>query len=84
MMAQALRKSFHIRLLKLWRMTITVASSGIGPWARLWAARAFASVMPGMINACGPTLGEHNAEVYRTLLGLDAAKLAELKSAKLI
>ena len=50
----------------------------------MWAARAFASVMPGMINACGPTLGEHNAEVYGALLGLDAAKLAEPKSAKLI
>ena len=42
------------------------------------------SATPGKINACGPLLGEHNAEVYGQLLGLDAAKLAELKSAKLI
>ena len=42
------------------------------------------SATPGKINACGPLLGEYNAEVYGRLLGLDAAKLAELKSAKLI
>ena len=37
------------------------------------------SETPGEIKWVGPCLGEHNAEVYREFLGLDAAKLAELK-----
>jgi formyl-CoA transferase len=36
------------------------------------------SATPGRIAACGPELGEHNAEVYGRLLGFDAAKLMTL------
>ena len=39
---------------------------------------------PGTIRRLGPELGEHNAEVYRELLGLDAAELDRLKSSGVI
>ena len=34
---------------------------------------------PGRIKWAGPALGEHNKDVYKDLLGLDAAKLTVLK-----
>ena len=36
---------------------------------------------PTTIDHAGPAIGEHNAEVYRELLGFDERKLAELKEA---
>jgi crotonobetainyl-CoA:carnitine CoA-transferase CaiB-like acyl-CoA transferase len=42
------------------------------------------SLTPGQTEWAGPTLGEHNESVYRELLGLTAAQLAELERAKVI
>jgi formyl-CoA transferase len=38
------------------------------------------SETPGRIASCGPELGQHNADVYQGLLGLDAARCAALKA----
>jgi formyl-CoA transferase len=42
------------------------------------------SETPGGIRAPAPEMGQHNDEVYRSLLGLDDARLAALKSQKVI
>jgi formyl-CoA transferase len=42
------------------------------------------SATPGRIAACGPALGEHNADVYGRILGFDAAKLSALTQAGVI
>jgi formyl-CoA transferase len=39
---------------------------------------------PGSIRSAGPELGEHNDEIYRGLLGLDDARLDDLKSRGII
>jgi formyl-CoA transferase len=42
------------------------------------------SETPGSIRSPSPALGQHNDEVYRNLLGLDAERYATLKSKKVI
>jgi len=42
------------------------------------------SETPGRVNWLGPTLGEHNNEIYQGLLGLDAAELERLKGAGVV
>src|SRR3546814_6621835 len=39
------------------------------------------SATPGGIKWLGPALGEHNAEIYGTLLGFDAARIKALEKA---
>jgi crotonobetainyl-CoA:carnitine CoA-transferase CaiB-like acyl-CoA transferase len=39
---------------------------------------------PGKVNWLGPELGAHNDEIYRELLGLDAAEIGRLKDAATI
>jgi crotonobetainyl-CoA:carnitine CoA-transferase CaiB-like acyl-CoA transferase len=42
------------------------------------------SLTPGRIGSPAPKLGEHNEEIYGKLLGLDAAKLHQLKQEGII
>ena len=42
------------------------------------------SSTPGMVTHGGPSLGEHNAEVYSTWLGIDEGRLNELSSKGII
>jgi formyl-CoA transferase len=42
------------------------------------------SKTPGGIRSAAPEMGQHNDEVYRGLLGVDAERFAALQAAKVI
>ena len=42
------------------------------------------SETPGAVDTLGPSLGQHNEEIYTGLLGIDAARLAELAEAGVV
>jgi formyl-CoA transferase len=42
------------------------------------------SATPGELRSIGPALGEHNDEIYRGLLGMDANRVASLRAARVI
>lgn len=58
---------------------VTVDDPSIGP-VRMQAVYPRLSATPGRIQRGAPKLGEHNQEVYGTLLGLSAAELAALQA----
>jgi formyl-CoA transferase len=39
---------------------------------------------PGRVRSPSPSLGQHNDDVYRGLLGMNAERYAQLKTAKVI
>ena len=51
---------------------------------RVQAPTCRLSATPARVDFLGPTVGAHNTEVYADLLGLDAARLAELQSRRVI
>lgn len=51
---------------------------------RMQAPTPRLSTTPGSINFTGPGLGQHNDEIYRDLLGLDAHELDALKTNQII
>jgi formyl-CoA transferase len=42
------------------------------------------SETPGSVRHVGPTLGEHNEEIYQGMLGIDDATMSSLHSAGVI
>ena len=61
----------------------TVDDPTIGP-VRMQAVYPRFSATPGRVERGAPRLGEHNDEVYRGLLGLGDAELAELRQSKIV
>lgn len=57
---------------------VTVDDTEFGPLP-MPAPIPFLSKTPGQIRTTGPALGEHNADVYGTLLGLDPQQLGRLR-----
>ncbi len=62
---------------------VEVEDSAMGPLPMPSVVPTF-SETPGAIRHAGPALGEHNDDVYRGLLGLDEATLAELRTEGII
>jgi crotonobetainyl-CoA:carnitine CoA-transferase CaiB-like acyl-CoA transferase len=62
---------------------VEVDDPTIGP-LRMQGVYPRLSATPGGIRRGAPKLGEHNDEVYGTLLGLSAAEIAELRAAHVI
>ena len=62
---------------------VEVDDPTIGP-LRMQGVYPRLSATPGRIQRGAPKLGEHNDEVYGTLLGLSAAEIAELRAAHVI
>jgi crotonobetainyl-CoA:carnitine CoA-transferase CaiB-like acyl-CoA transferase len=62
---------------------VSVEDPELGP-IRMPAAIPRLSATPGRVRWPGPALGQHNAEVYGELLGLDAAQLDALAAEKVV
>jgi crotonobetainyl-CoA:carnitine CoA-transferase CaiB-like acyl-CoA transferase len=62
---------------------VTVDDPTVGP-VRMQAVYPRLSATPGRIERGAPKLGEHNHEIYGSLLGLTEAEIAELKDAGVI
>ena len=60
-------------------MLATVDQPGIGP-LRIASSPIRLSETPGRVEAPAPLLGEHSAEVLRTVLGYNAARIERLKA----
>jgi crotonobetainyl-CoA:carnitine CoA-transferase CaiB-like acyl-CoA transferase len=61
----------------------TVEDPELGP-LRMQGVLPSLSLTPGAIESAGPTLGEHNEEVYGHVLGIDAQELGRLREAGVI
>lgn len=61
----------------------TLLDAELGP-VRMPAPVPKLSATPGQIRWAGANMGEHNAEVYEHLLGMDAGQIAGLKQQKVI
>ncbi len=62
---------------------VTVEDPTIGP-VRMQGVYPRLSATPGRIQRGAPTLGEHNDEIYRGLLGLSAQEIEALRAEKVI
>ena len=56
-----------------------VCREGSSPFVGFVLAFTSAAHRPGQVRWVGPELGAHNDEVYRGLLGMDEARLRELR-----
>jgi CoA:oxalate CoA-transferase len=64
-------------------MIVTLAHAQLGA-VKVPGVPVKLSDTPGAVRRLGPELGEHNAEIYEGLLGLDAAEVARLRASAII